>query len=57
MNIKKTALLIVLLLCLAVAAGCQEGHARRSSASGRQVVLEPSVTGFWQARLVYADAN
>ena len=59
MNLKKTMLLTVLLLFLAVATGCDcnEGHARRSSTRNERVVLEPSVTGFWQTRVIYADAN
>jgi len=48
MNVLKGLLLIALLLSIAIVAGCQESHARNSG--GRTVVLEPSVTGFWQAR-------
>jgi len=48
MNVLKGLLLIALLLSIAIVAGCQEGQAR--SSAGRTVVLEPSVTGFWQAR-------
>ena len=51
MNISKAAFLIVLLLCVAILAGCQEENARlRGPNVGRQVALEPSVTGFWQSR-------
>ncbi len=58
MNLMKVAILIVLLLCFAVVTGCSSngGHARRSSPKGKQVALEPSMTGFWQTRVVYADA-
>ena len=53
MNISRAALLIALLLSVAILAGCQEGHARRSSTTiDRQVVLVPSQTGFWQAQVV-----
>jgi len=48
MNALKGLLLIALLLSVAIIAGCQESQARTSG--GRAVVLEPSVTGFWQAR-------
>jgi len=46
MNFSKTALLIALLLCVAVLAGCQE---QQSNVGG--VTLEPSATGFWHARV------
>lgn len=48
MNALKGILLIVLLLSIAIVAGCQEEHAKTTS--GRHVVLEPSTSGFWQAR-------
>ncbi len=48
MNALKGILLMVLLLSIAIVAGCQESQARTSG--GRAVVLEQSVTGFWQAR-------
>jgi len=47
MNVLKGLLLIVLLLSIAIVAGCQEQQAR--TASGRTVAIQPSVTGFWQA--------
>jgi len=46
MKFAKTALLVALLLCVAALAGCQEQH---STVGG--VVLEPSQTGFWHARV------
>lgn len=53
MNISKAVLMIALLLCVAILAGCHEGHARQgSTTNGRQVVLVPSQTGFWQAQVV-----
>ena len=46
MDFSKTALLIALLLFVAVLAGCQE---QQSKVGG--VVLEPSETGFWHAKV------
>jgi hypothetical protein len=46
MNFSKTVLLVALLLCAAVLAGCQEQHSRVGG-----VVLEPSATGFWHAKV------
>ena len=52
MNIQKTALLIALVLAVSILAGCHEGHARRSNTTvGREVVLVPSQTGFWQVQV------
>ena len=52
MNTAKTALVTVILLCLAVLAGCNEGQARHSDpAGGGQVTLVPSQTGYWQAHV------
>ena len=49
MNTAKTALVTVILLCLAVLAGCNEGHARHCDpASGGPVALVRSQTGYWQ---------
>lgn len=48
MKVLKGLVLILVLLSIAVVAGCQENQARTSG--GRAVVLEPSVTGFWQVR-------
>ncbi|MHC4557361.1 MAG: hypothetical protein ACYTFW_09765 [Planctomycetota bacterium] len=58
MNALKILSMIVLLAFVGIIAGCQEGHARQDNlTSTRKVVLEPSVTGFWQAKVVYTDAD
>ena len=46
MNFSRTALLIALLLCVAVLAGCQE---QQSNVGG--VSIEPSATGLWHAKV------
>ena len=57
MNILRTALMIALLLTLAIAAGCQEGQAGKGWTSGRQLVIEPSQTGFWETKFVYVEPD
>lgn len=50
MDALKVVLLIVLLACIGALAGCEEGQSRLSGpVTGREIVLQPSVTGFWQA--------
>ncbi len=52
MNITKTALITVILVCLAILTGCNEEHARHcNSTNGGPVALVPSETGFWQAHV------
>ena len=52
MNIAKTALVTVILLYLAVLAGCNEGQARHCDpASGGSVTLVRSQTGYWQPQV------
>lgn len=49
MNIAKTALVTVILLCMAVLAGCNEGQARYCDpAGGGPLALVQSQTGYWQ---------
>ncbi len=49
MDYARTALITVILLCLAILTGCNEGHARHCDpANGGGVALVPSETGFWQ---------
>jgi hypothetical protein len=58
MNVLKLVLLVVLLALAGTISGCQEGHARQKNLTSiRKVALEPSVTGFWQANVIYADAD
>ena len=51
MNYLKTALMVALLLCVAVLAGCQEGNARLCGPNVGGAVLEPSATGFWYSKI------
>jgi hypothetical protein len=54
----KVVTMIVLLAFVGIITGCQEGHARHNNRTSiRKVALEPTVTGFWQAKLVYVDAD
>ncbi len=58
MNIAKTMLIIVILLSLVAIAGCNEGQTHAVSlADGRQVVLVPSATGFWQPQVSYSGSR
>lgn len=50
MDVLKVVLLIVLLACIGTLAGCGEEYSRRSGpVTGKEIVLVPSATGFWQA--------
>ncbi|MGD8499507.1 MAG: hypothetical protein PVJ86_02605 [Phycisphaerales bacterium] len=58
MNALRIGLLIALIAIVGTLAGCHEGSARRNNLiETREVAFEPSVTGFWQANLVYAGAD
>jgi hypothetical protein len=54
MKVLKAALLVVVLLCLGIVAGCQDGQARSSS---NRVVWEQGQTGFPHPSITYTDAR
>ena len=56
MKALKVALLVVVLLCLGMVVGCQEGYAGRSSSSDR-VVWVQGQTGFPHPSIAYTDAR
>jgi len=55
MKALKVALLVVVLLCLGMVVGCQEGYAGRSSSN--RVVWEQGQTGFPHPSIAYTDAR
>ena len=59
MNLKKVTFLIVAFLLIAMATGCSYNgeYAHKSQTKGKQVVIKPSMTGFWETRSVYANAD
>jgi hypothetical protein len=58
MKALKVALLVVVLFCLGMVAGCQDGQAARSGiTSSDRVVWEQGLTGFPHPRVAYTDAR
>ena len=52
MNFLRLTLVMVMLLCIAMIAGCQEGHARKNHLTQTdKVVWDHTTTGFWHARV------
>ena len=54
MKTLKVALLVVVLLCLGIVAGCQEGQARSSS---NRVGWDQGQTGIPHPSIAYSDAR
>jgi hypothetical protein len=58
MKTLKVVLLMVVLLSVAMLAGCQEGYARQDDLTKKKkVIWEPTGTGFWHPKLTHAAAN
>jgi hypothetical protein len=58
MNTLRTILLMVLLLSIAMVAGCQEEHARYDNPTNKKkVIWEPTATGFYRPNVVYPAAQ
>jgi len=58
MKALKVALLVVVLFCLGMVAGCQDGQAAGSGiTSSDRVVWEQGLTGFPHPRIIYVDAR
>lgn len=48
MNVLKITLVSVVLLCIAVLSGCEEGYSRGQNMNqGQKVAYQPTGTGFW----------
>jgi uncharacterized lipoprotein YehR (DUF1307 family) len=56
MKIVKSILLIVMLLCLSIVAGCNEGYTSQSYSTDN-FTWERSATGFWQPKIDHTQSS
>ncbi len=60
MKTLKLILLVMILLAFGMLTGCHEGHSHQAGTDitiKRQVVWEPTQTGFWHPKVPYTEVN